>query len=168
MNDTQYRTMTSLLRHAIVFLVLTLAAALAGAQAADAAGQPQVHVAKFGAYTLRANAIQSNVLPASMARQHGIERAADRGVLNLVILERKPGGRDVTMSAEVSVRQENLLGQSETIKMRAIEENGRVSYLGTFGFASRRTFRFAISARPVGSDQALTIKFEDRFVVRGR
>ena len=158
--------MTSLLRHAIVFHVLALVAALAGAQAADAAAQPQVHVVKFGAYTLRANAIQCNVLPTSMARQHGIECATDRGVLNLAILERKPDGRDVTVPAEVSVRQENLLGQSEAIKMRAIEENGSVSYLGTFGFASRRNFRFAISARPVASDKALTIKFEARFLVR--
>jgi len=139
------------------------------AYAADASGRgrPSMHVSEFGRYTLRANAISSDVLAASTAKRHGIDQASDRGVLNLVILERQ-GKRQVTVRAEVTASKHNLLGQSEEIEMRAIKENGRVSYLGTFGFAPLRNFRFTITALPVGASEPLKIEFEDRFVVRGR
>lgn len=71
---------TSQLHHAAA-VVLALALALMpthlGAQQGGRAGPP-MHVAEFGAFTLRANAIPSDVLPAATARRHGIERAADR------------------------------------------------------------------------------------------
>ncbi len=51
--------------------------------------------------------------------------------------------------------------------MREIEENGRVSYLGTFDFAPLRNLRFTVAAQPAGSE-TLTIEFEDRFVLRNR
>uniref|UniRef100_UPI0017FC4AA4 DUF4426 domain-containing protein n=1 Tax=Methylibium sp. TaxID=2067992 RepID=UPI0017FC4AA4 len=126
-----------------------------------------VHVAESGRYTLRANAIRSELLPAVSAERHGIRRAPDRGVLNLVILERRDGRR-ATVPARVTAVKQNLLGQSETIEMRRVDANGRVSYLGTFGFAPLRNFTFRITAQPEGSDEPLTIEFEDRFVVRPR
>lgn len=52
--------------------------------------------------------------------------------------------------------------------MRRVEENRRVSYLGTFGLAPLRNLRFTLSVRPAGSGEAVTIEFEDRFVVRER
>lgn len=150
-----------------IALGLLLAAPMAGAQTGNLAGPP-VHVAEFGRYTLRANAIPSDLLPAASARKHGIERARDRGVLNLVVLERRPDGSQATVAAEVAARQENLLGQSDAVEMRAIRENSRVSYLGTFGFAPLRNFRFMLRVRPAGSDETLTTAFEDRFVVRDK
>jgi len=161
------------IRRLVLTTLLSMTAMVADAQGArdrnDAPGRggPQVHVAEFGRYTLRANAISSDFLPAGPAERHGIERAADRGVLNLVILESREG-RQLTVPARVTAIKHNLLGQSEPIEMRAIEENGRVSYLGTFGFAPLRNFRFTITAQPAGSDAPLRIEFEDRFIVRGR
>lgn len=163
-------SMTSQLHHALpaaLALLLAFAPTQIGAQDGGRAG-PQEHVAEFGAYTLRANAIPSDVLPASTARRHGIERAPDRGVLNVLILERRGDGRQVTVRATVTARKENLLDQGEAVAMRPVAENGRVSYLGTFAFAPLRNFRFSISALPSGADQPLTIEFEDRFVLRGR
>jgi hypothetical protein len=56
----------------------------------------------------------------------------------------------------------------EPIEMRAVEENGRVSYLDTFEFGPLRNLRFTITATPTGASEPLTIEFEDRFVVRDR
>lgn len=149
-------------------VISAFAVCVAGsAYAADAPGRegPQTHVAEFGRYTLRAGAIRSSALPASTAEQHGIDQASDRGILNLVILKRD-GKRRVTVPAEVTASIDNLLGQREEIEMRAVEENGRVSYLGTFAFAPQRNFRFTITARPEGAGEPMKIEFEDRFVVR--
>lgn len=158
------------MRAFVVAVSFALAAPFAVAQGAldrddvnDRAGPP-MHVVEIGGYTLRANAISSDTLPPGTAEPHNIERAADRGVLNLVILERRDGRR-FTVPAAVTAQKHNLLGQSEEIVMRAIEENGRVSYLGTFGFAPLSHLRFTITAQPAGS-APIKIEFEDRFVVR--
>ncbi|MBA3625829.1 MAG: DUF4426 domain-containing protein [Methylibium sp.] len=153
-----------------VALCLSGATVLAHAQGAldrnDAPGRagPPVHVSEFGPYTVRASAIGSEVLPPGTAERHDIDRAADRGVLNLVILERRDG-RQATVPATVTASKDNLLGQTEEIAMREVRENGRVSYFGTFGFAPLRNFRFTITAQPAGSSETLRIEFEDRFVV---
>lgn len=154
----------------IFILMLSLATAgAATAQGAldrnDAPGRagPPVHVSEFGRYTLRANAVSSEVLAPGTARKHGIERAADRGVLNLVILERTDGGQ-APVRAEVSATQDNLLGQAEVIEMREVEQNGRVSYLGTFDFSPLRNFSFTITARPIGGGEPMTVEFEDRLL----
>jgi len=145
----------------------------AGAEGArdrnDAPGRagPPVHVSEFGRYTLRANVVRSEVLSASTAKRHGIERASDRAVLNLVILERQ-GKRQVTLPARVTASTHNLIGQSEAIEMRAIKANGRVSYVGTFGFAPLRNFRITMTQLPVGTNEQLEIEFEDRLVVTGQ
>ena len=55
------------------------------------------------------------------------------------------------MDAEVKATKRNLLGQREEIAMRAIQENGRVSYFSTFGIALPGNFRVTISAQPPGS-----------------
>lgn len=157
-------------RSLLVALCLSVTTLLAHAQGAldrnDAPGRagPPVHVSEFGPYTLRASAIGSEVLPPGTAERHDIDRAADRGVLNLVILERRDG-RQVTVPATVTASKDNLLGQNEEIAMREVRENGRVSYLGSFGFAPLRNLRFTITARPAGSSDTLRIEFEDRFLV---
>lgn len=152
-------------------LSLAAAATFASAQGAidrdDAPGRsgPAVHVAEFGRYTLRANAVDSEALAADAAQRHGIERAADRGVLNLVILETMNGRRE-PVRAKVTATQRNLLGQSTAIEMREIEWNGRASYLGTFGFSPLRNFSFTITAQPAGGGEPMTITFEDRLLAR--
>ncbi len=160
-------------RSLIPALFLAAATTVAVAQGArdrdDAAGRggSAVHVSEFGRYTLRANAVDSESLAPGTAENHGIERAADRAVLNLVILERKDG-RQLPVRAEVSATQRNLLGQTEAIEMREIEQNGRVSYLGTFEFAPLRNFSFSITARPADGGEPMTIEFEDRPITRDR
>lgn len=125
----------------------------------------QGHVAVSGGYTLRANAVQSDVLSPDMLAQYGIEGGADRGVLNLVVLEQGPDGEEVTVSADVTARQQNLLGQFEDIEMQPITANDSISYIGTFKSSPQENFRFEVTAQPTSSDTTLVIEFEERFAV---
>ncbi len=49
--------------------------------------------------------LSSHALPAGTAAGHCIERTADRGVLNLLVLQDK-GGRQTTVKAKVVARKE--------------------------------------------------------------
>lgn len=155
-----------LLAQLTISCMLAGATLLAGAQD-TLSGDGAVTVEQFGPYTVRASATQSQMLAPATAARHGIEPAADRGVLNVVVLERRADGGQVTVPALVAASKTNLLGQSVPIEMREIRENERVSYLGSFEFAPMRNLRFELSVQPAGS-KPLLLRFEDQFVVRSR
>jgi len=127
----------------------------------EGASMPLGHVAVLGDYTIRANVVQSDELPPEMLAQYGIEAGADRGLLNVVILQEGPDGQEVTVAAEVTAQQNNLMGQSRQIEMRAVTTNDATSYIGSFESSPQDFFRFSVTAKPVGSDQAVLIEFEN-------
>ena len=124
----------------------------------------QAHIAESGVHTMRASIVPSTALATESARAHGIEVAADRGVINVVVLERGDGGQR-PVPAEVSATRTDLIGRPETIEMREIRANSGISYLGTFTVHKSRTARFQISAWPAQASQPLTVEFDERFHV---
>ncbi len=124
----------------------------------------QAHVAESAVHTMRASVAPSGALATESARAHGIDVAADRGVVNVVVLERGDAGQR-PVPAEVSATRTDLAGRPETIEMREIRANGGISYFGTFTVHTSPTARFRISARPAKAGQPLTVEFEERFTV---
>jgi hypothetical protein len=122
------------------------------------------HVVIDKPYKLQASALRSGMLPAPAAERHGIDVAADRGVLNVVVLKEQDG-KQVTVPAEVTAIAINLLRETEPIEMREVKENDHVSYIGSFGFQPLRNLRFVINALPQGAIEPIALEFEDRFVV---
>lgn len=169
---------TVLLRLTLLIIMSTGVFMLGGCQQApapaDSAGQqtkvdqpaevehPLGHVAEFGNFTLRANISRANDLPDTMARRYGIEPADDLFLLNLVVLQNQPGQQPTTVSAEISVQHETLVGHVQTIDMRAIEADSHVSYIGTLDGSAERIFKIVIKAHPAGAEQALNMDFEVR------
>jgi len=51
----------------------------------------QVHVDESGTHTMRVGVVPSNMLSGDAAREHGIAVSDNRGVLNVVVLERRQG-----------------------------------------------------------------------------
>lgn len=170
--------MTTMPRHKIPGLVLSIAliAALTGCdQSEQAVGSPgnqasvtqsdndqqsSGHVAEFDGYTLRANAIRSDVLPDAMARQYEIEADADLVLLNLVILETRADQQPVPVRAQVSARHEGLTGHGRAIDMRPVEADGMISYIGTIEAGGQRHFQLVVEAQPDGTDEPLKMDFE--------
>jgi hypothetical protein len=130
------------------------------------AGQPVVderplgQVIEFDGFTLRANVTRTEVLPDAMAREYGIEPAANLALLNLVILEKRPDQQPAAVEADVDVHYESLVGHTEVIDMRAAEADGYVSYIGTLDASAQRVFRLVIEAKPAGADEPLEMAFE--------
>lgn len=132
----------------------TTASQSAGAQ------KPLSRVMEFDGFTLRANVSPTEFLPEAMARQHGIQPDPDLVLLNLVILENRPGAQQAPVSAEVRARYETLIGHVQTVDMRTAETNGNVSYIGTLDTSTQQSFQLIIEAQPAGVDQLLEMSFE--------
>ncbi len=159
-----------------VVLFIATIGVLGGCQRAEqtagpAGSQPQVdqsagderpleQVMEFDGFTLRANVTRTEFLPDAMARQYGIQADPDSVLLNVVIMENRPDRQPAPMSAEVTAKYENRIGQVQVIDMRAAEANGFVSYIGTLDASAQRVFRLVIEAQPAGVDEPLLMDFE--------
>ncbi|WP_404417544.1 DUF4426 domain-containing protein [Marinospirillum sp.] len=122
--------------------------------------QPLGDVAEFDGFTLRANVSPTEYLSDAMAQQHGIEADPSLVMLNVVILEKRPEQRPVTVSGELSVFYESLTGRDTDIDMRSVKTNDGISYIGTLDTSEQRFFAFVIEAQPEGTDEPLQMNFE--------
>lgn len=134
----------------IVFLLLRGAPAWA-----------QAHESAVGGWVLRSSSVVSLHLAPETARKHGIERAENRAVLNVTVLQRNAGSP--TAQATVKAHRRDLAGVEQKIAMREIQEGNRVSYLGSYTFVPGEVLRFHIEALPRGhTDALLVLDYEDR------
>lgn len=123
-----------------------------------ASANAQPHEVSRDGYTLRASTVVSTALDPRTASSHGVERSADRGVLNVTV---ERGRENVT--ANVSAVARNLGGVQQEIPMReAKAPNGMVSYVGAYEFAPREVLDFHVTARPRGHPTDLSLEFRDR------
>ena len=134
---------------------------LVAACAAAAPALAQPHETTRQGFTLRSSTVASRNLDPATARRHGISPSPTRGVLNVVVL-RKQGGSPRTVRADVRATARNLTGIENDIPMREVEQNGYISYVGSYRFAPREVVDFQIEARPRGSDTTLTLRYRDR------
>ena len=134
-----------------LLLALTLVPGLSMAQA---------HEQREGGYTLRSSTVPSRSFDAATARNHGIEPAADRAVLNVTLMKDGAAGAD-NVRAQVRASVQELSGRRRAVEMRPIVANGRVSYLGAFDFLPRQVLRFEVVATPEPEGRPITLNFEE-------
>ncbi len=134
-----------------------------GLGACTASSQAQVHETRQGDHLLRSSTVASDRIDPATARQHGIEPAASRAVLNVLVLRRE-GAADTPVAAAVTASMQNLAGVRRDISLREVSENGRVSYVGSYEFLPREVIDFDITALPEGAqpDGMLKLGYRER------
>lgn len=135
-----------------------LALLLAGTVLAAAAQPREV---RRGDLVLRSSTVASERIDAATAARHGIEPAANRAVLNVVLLR---GPKRDTVAADVTAMSRNLAGVRRTIDLKEVRENDRVSYVGSYEFLPTEVLDFEITAKPLGPQEArpLTLSYQER------
>ena len=131
-------------------LVLTalLAAALAAAcggspppPPAASTGAAQSATLRTGDVTVRASAMPTSALAASVASQYGIERDDDTALL-LVALRQGSDGREVSVPARIRATVTDLSGQRQDLPMRELRSGDLLDYVGTLEVSAPDTLRF--------------------------
>lgn len=99
----------------------------------------------FNGYELHYIALNSTMLTPEIARQYGLVRSGQQALLNLSVLEQRRNDVAVPVpNAEVTVRVRNLLGQSNRLDMRVIEEQNARYFIGSVPFDDREVLWFDI------------------------
>ena len=129
-----------------------IVAALSAAPAIGHAGSDK----DFGDYIVHCNAISTRQLLPAIAKQYGIERSANRGLLNISI--ESTTGTAHTISADVTATVGDLTGHDKPINVRETSENGDIDYLAEFPIDNSGTFVFTIKAAPADRRQPFVMK----------
>lgn len=131
--------------------------ALFGGQSAWA----QSHEQASARHVLRSSVVSTFSIPEASAAAHGIQRAADRAILNVTVL--KKGSQLMeTVPAKVQAHAISLAGSRRDIKMTETKAGDWVSYTGTFTFAPREVLDFTIVAEPVADGEKLELRYRER------
>jgi hypothetical protein len=119
---------------------------------------------EFGNYEVHFNALRTDTLTPDIARSYGIQRAANRILLNVTLLHkeadqapRKP------VNATVQVDAYNLNGQLKNLEMRRIAEGEAIYYIGETSIAGSEILVFDIKVTPEGQTQPLEVKLKREF-----
>jgi hypothetical protein len=119
---------------------------------------------EFGDYAVHFNALRTDQLTADVARAYGIQRSANRVLLNVTMLQdvgdqapRRP------VSGVVNVDAYNLNGQLKNLEMREVTEGEAIYYIGEVTISGTEILVFDITAKPAGSPSAFEMKFKREF-----
>lgn len=104
----------------------------------------------FGDYKIHYNAFNSSSLTAEIAKQYGITRGANQGVVNISV-RNHAGGGDVASVAKVEGSVRNLLSQKVNLNFKEIREGDAVYYIAGYRFDNRDTMIFELNVVPEGS-----------------
>lgn len=124
----------------------------------------------YGDYEVHYNAINTNLLPAQVAKANNILRSGNRALLNITILKKNADSSTTPTHAKATASAVNLTGQRRQIQLREVSEPstgendpGAVYYLGEFRINNEETFDFHIEVTPDGEEKSLQLNFRQQF-----
>ena len=108
----------------------------------------------------------STFLTREVASLHGFERSRRQTLINVVVLNVQPDGQARgAVPAEVTGFSKNLLGQTQTLSFREVDEGeGAIYYLAPVRVSSEEEIQIALEVLPENA-QAIDIKFKHRVYV---
>lgn len=117
----------------------------------------------FGDFELHYNAVRTDLLTPEVARVYGIERSANRVLLNVSMLRKAADGRTTPVDGKVSATAHNLNGQVKNLEVRRVTEGESVYFIGEVGISGNEILVFNITATPVDQTDVLTVQFKREF-----
>jgi hypothetical protein len=121
---------------------------------------------EFGDYVMHFNAVSTDQLTAETAREYGIVRGRNRGLLTVSLLRPEEAGLPTAVRGDVSASAVNLTGQYRRLAMREIDEGDAVYYIAEFPVSQRETLIFTIEALPEGEEESFSVRVLKDFVTQ--
>ena len=117
----------------------------------------------FGAYEVHYNAVRTDALTPEVARNYGIQRSANRVMLNVTVLH-KEGAKRKPVEADAKVDARNMNEQLKNLELRRVSEGEAIYYIGEVSISGSEILVFDITVTPTGTQTPLSVKFTREFV----
>jgi hypothetical protein len=119
----------------------------------------------FGDVVVHYNAIRTDQLQPEIARVYGIERSANRVLVNVAMLMKAADGTTQPADGTVTATARNLNGQLKDLQMRRIQEGTSIYFIGEVGISNEEILVFDIEVDPSGTTSRHTVQFKREFFV---
>ncbi len=117
----------------------------------------------FGDFEVHYNAIRTDQLSPDIARAYGIERSANRVLLNVAMLAKSADGTTRPLDGAVSASAHNLNGQLKSLAMRRVQEGQAVYFIGEVGISGEEILVFSIDLEPASGGGRRSVQFKREF-----
>ncbi len=117
----------------------------------------------FGDYTVNYSVYPSRFLQAEMAKALKIRQSPNLGVITVAARQMQLDGEELPVRAAVRVRTRSMLGRVSSARLREVEDDGHVYYLGSFSITQNESTHFEIEVVPEGSEIGHKFTFSRRF-----
>lgn len=99
-------------------------------------------------------------LSPEMASRYDLTRAPDRGLINISGRRVADDGTTTPARLELEGSVTNLLGQSQPLRFREVEDPQAIYYLETIRFSDRETLRFRIQVTDTDTGRRHELRFQ--------
>jgi hypothetical protein len=117
----------------------------------------------FGDFEVHYNALRTDDLAPDVARAYGIERSANRVMLNVSLLRKNADGSTTPVDGTVTASAYNLNGQLKDLQMRRITEGASYYFIGEVAISGTEILVFDIGAVPSGQQSKYSVQFKREF-----
>jgi len=116
-------------------------------------------------YTIHHNAVTTDVLPPGTASLYQIQRSKRRALVNISVMKDQAGAAGMPVTADVTLKARNLIGQTRDILLREIREGSAIYYIADFPVGDRERLDFSLEVLPEGETRVLQAGFRQEFFV---
>jgi len=117
---------------------------------------------RFGDILVYFSPFNSSYVAPDVAANVGLERAPDKGILNIAVQRQTPEG-PVPVDAKVSGTVQTLIGQPQQLNFIRVQEEEALYFVANYGASTRGILRFNVNVQPDEGGQVHTLNFQKEF-----
>lgn len=114
-------------------------------------------------YRVHYSAFNTSLLTPENAKQYGVTRSRNRGLINIAVQRKKADGSTVGVEAQLSGIVRHLSGTERELDFTLVTEGSAVYYLAEFLIGNGEQLYFTLKAVPVPSHPGLKFSFDQPF-----
>lgn len=120
---------------------------------------------EYDGYVVQYSAIHSIDLSPQIARQYGVSRDPNHGLLMINVQKKNSSPTAKAVAAKITGVARNITGQTQTLALHEVREGAIVYYLAEVAVENLDLMTFDLKITPDGSNQVLALRFQQRFYV---
>jgi hypothetical protein len=106
-------------------------------------------------------ALPSTFIEPYIATQYGLERSKYIGLVNISVLDKNQNSMPI--EANLIGNGRNLIGQTEQLEFKKIQEGKSIYYIATYPFTNEEIVKFDVQIK--AQDKTHRLKFQHKFYV---